>query len=137
MSNREFWFYGNGVDLCHLEDFCSLSQYDQLVEDVRCYELALPHPLDCFRDDNNEDAIVVMPYQIDPLGGTEQLKQISFYSKQDLSKLLFEALKPTYLSKADYCEIEELDDLSDEAFEAAFIEKISRCFSYLELCHYA
>ena len=138
MSSREYWFNGIGVEVLHFEDFCSEEQYEQLVDAVRSYDLKLPYPLDSFKDDDNDGAIVVHTYAISALGGENQLKNLQFYTAEELANMIFDTLNEVnYLSKDVYQEIEELNSLSDEAFKEAFVQRIAACFEELELCHYA
>lgn len=138
MSSREYWFNGTGVELLYFEGFCNPTQYEQLVDDVRSYELKLPYPLDSFKDDDNEGAIVVHAYTISALSDKEQLKNLQFYTAEELAAMIFDALnEANYLNKEAYRVVEELDSLSNESFKAAFVKKIASCFSELELCHYA
>lgn len=137
MSSRENWFYGDGILSSQLEEFCYPERIEALDDAISSNDLSLPTPLGCFFDDVEGPAIVVYPYQIDPLGSPDCLKDIRFFTKLELAKMIYEGLAETYFDvegiQGHLQEINECSYTMDDV-KQHIIQTIADAFEYQELC---
>ena len=140
MSMREFWFYGDGVMGYDLEEFCTEERYEALQEALRCNELSLQNPLGTFYDDDSEGAIILNPYQIDPLSSPEQLlNEYRFLTKEQVAQEIYDALATDYFDLTGYQAYlaeEAGKPVTLDEVKASIIQSITESISYLELCFY-
>lgn len=138
MSMREFWFYGDGVMGYDLEEFCTEERYEALQEALRCNELSLQNPLGTFYDDDDNGAIIISPYQIDPLCSPEQLLQkYRFLTKEQVAQEIYDALAADYFDLTGYQAYlteEAGKPVTLDEVKATMIQSIMNSISYLELC---
>lgn len=138
MSMREYWFYGDGVMGYDLEEFCTEESYEKLQEALRCNELSLQNPLGTFYDDDSEGAIILNPYQIDPLSSPEQLlNEYRFLTKEQVAQEIYDALATDYFDLTGhqaYLTEEAGKPVTLDEVKADIIQSITNSISYLELC---
>lgn len=137
MSSRENWFYGDGILSWQLEEFCYPERVEALDDAISSNNLSLPTPLGCFFDDVEGPAIVVYPYQIDPLGSPDCLKDLQFFTKLELAEMIYEGLAKDYFDlegvQGDLQEMNERPYTVDDV-KYHIIQTIADAFEYQELC---
>lgn len=136
MCEKEVWFEGLGFEVVELRDFCKDWDFHKLYDAINHLDFDLPSPLKCFSDERYGAYIVVPTNTLhSPIVVGTPFKDLCGYTGEELAEMIFERLSEDWLDLESYQTSKGLNSLSEVEFKKAFIDTISDCLYYVNLCY--